>query len=65
MRSLQRNPERCPKAHENVSFSFELYELLYGRRHAKHRILFRIYRDVVLVLNIRHAAQRDLTEDDL
>jgi plasmid stabilization system protein ParE len=65
MRTLQRDPKRCHKAHENDSFSFDLYELIYGKRRSKHRILFRIYKDVVLILHVRHSAQRDLTEEDL
>jgi plasmid stabilization system protein ParE len=65
IRSLQRNPERCHKAHEDDRFPFDLYELLYGKRRNKHRILFRIHRDAVIVLHIRHSARRDLTENDL
>ena len=65
MHSLANMPERCHKARENSCFPFELFELLYGKRLVKHRILFRIYKDVVLVLHIRHSAQSDLTEDDL
>jgi plasmid stabilization system protein ParE len=65
MRSLSKNPERCHKAAEDGRFSFDVYELFYGRRRNKHRILFRIYRDVVLVLHIRHAAQRELEVGDL
>jgi len=65
MRTLSTNPHRCHKAHENDRFPFQLYELLYGKRQNKHRILFRVYKDVVLVLHIRHSAQRDLTVEDL
>jgi plasmid stabilization system protein ParE len=62
--SLRRNPLRCHKAFENDYFSFELYELLYGRRRNKHRILFRVEGDLVVILQIRHSAMRDLTDDD-
>jgi plasmid stabilization system protein ParE len=65
MYSLARDQYRCSKAAETSRFPFELYELLYGRRRGKHRILFRVEQDVVLVLHIRHSARRDLTEDDL
>jgi plasmid stabilization system protein ParE len=65
IRSLRQNPHRCGVAHENDRFSFELRELLYGGRRHKHRVLFTIHEDVVLVLHVRHSAQQDLTEDDL
>jgi plasmid stabilization system protein ParE len=63
--SLSQNPRRCGIAHESNKFSFEVRELLYGRRANKHRVLFTIHDDVVLVLHIRHSARRDLTEEDL
>jgi plasmid stabilization system protein ParE len=63
--SLTDNPHVCHKAHENVRFPFDLLELLYGTRLNKHRILFTVEHDRVLVLHIRHSAQQDLTEDDL
>jgi plasmid stabilization system protein ParE len=65
IRSLSQNPLRCGVAHENDKFSFEVRELLFGGRRHKHRVLFTIHNDLVLVLHIRHSAQRDLTEDDL
>ena len=65
VRSLGVNPRRCALAHESNIFSFELRELLFGGRRQKHRILFTLHGDKVLILHIRHSAQRDLTEDDL
>jgi plasmid stabilization system protein ParE len=65
LESLSVTPRRCGIAHESSKFAFEVRELLYGRRVHKHRILFTIHEDLVLVLHIRHSAQRDLTEDDL
>ncbi len=65
VRSLSENPERCGLAHENDRFPFELRELRYGARKNKHRILFTIHENLILVLHIRHSARRDLTEDDL
>jgi plasmid stabilization system protein ParE len=63
--SLVRNPLRCGMAHENDKFSFEVHELLFGARRYKHRVLFTIKDDLVIVVHIRHSAQRDLTADDL
>jgi plasmid stabilization system protein ParE len=63
--SLSTNPFRCPKARESRRFPFDLYELLYGTKRNKHRVLFTIRKEIVFVVRIRHSAQRELTEDDL
>jgi plasmid stabilization system protein ParE len=65
IRSLSKNPLRCSTAAESDRFPFDLRQLLYGKRRNKHRVLFTLHDDVVLVLHIRHSAQRDLTADDL
>ena len=49
--SLGEHPERCGFAHENERFTFDLRQLLYGRRRT-HRALFTIRQDVVVVLTI-------------
>ncbi|MCC7475809.1 MAG: type II toxin-antitoxin system RelE/ParE family toxin [Pirellulales bacterium] len=38
--SLRDNPSRCHRAHEDMHVTFDLYELLFGRKSNKHRILF-------------------------
>ena len=63
--SLSTDPFRRPKAIENDRFPFDLYELLYGAKKNKHRILFTVREDVVFVVHIRPSAQRELTEGDL
>ena len=65
MATLRRNPQRCHMANENDRFQFDVHEMIYGPKKNKHRILFRIDSDLVLVLHIRHSAQRDLSDDDL
>jgi plasmid stabilization system protein ParE len=65
MNSLAGHPEWCSTASENHRFQFKLYELDYGTKRNKHRILFRIHCDIVLVMHIRHSAQRELTAGDL
>jgi plasmid stabilization system protein ParE len=62
--SIAQNPQLCHRARENQSVSFDLYEVLYGKRRNKHRILFTLEGNAVVVLHIRHSAQRDLTEED-
>ena len=62
--SLSTSPLRCGIAHESDKFTFELRELLYGRGHHKHRIVFTVRNELVLVMHIRHSAQQDLTELD-
>ncbi len=62
--SLGKNPERCGYARENDRFSFDLRQLLYGRRRS-YRALFTVRQNVVVVLSVRHSAQRDLSPEDL
>jgi plasmid stabilization system protein ParE len=62
--SLSRNPRRCGFAREHRQFPFELRELLYGRRR-NYRAIFTIRGSQVIVIAIRHAAQAELTLDDI
>jgi len=64
--SLETFPRRCPLAHENDSFPYEVRQLLY----ASHRILFTLIDadadgedDTVRILHVRHQAQRWLDDD--
>ena len=65
--SLDENPQRWPVARENEGFPYELRELHYGvSSHPTHRALFTIRDDrSVVVLSVRHAAQDDVTPDEL
>ncbi len=56
--SLAYFPERCGLAPENKSFSFEVRQLLYGRRHHRYRVLFTIERDTVVILHISHGRRK-------
>jgi plasmid stabilization system protein ParE len=60
--SHSETPQRCPLAPENSSVSFEMRQLLYGRRPHLYRILFAIENDVVYVLRVRHGRRRRLDE---
>jgi plasmid stabilization system protein ParE len=63
--TLSDNPERCPLAHENAAFPYELRELHFGiGSRPTHRALFTIRSDAVVVLSVRHAAQQDVTPED-
>lgn len=64
IRSLADFPRRCGTAPENNAFTFELRQLLYGRRRS-YRALFIIRDDAVVVLSIRHTARDYLRPDDL
>jgi plasmid stabilization system protein ParE len=64
LKTLDSSPERCPRARESRQMPFELRELLIGRRR-QWRVLFTIREDIVLVMAIRHAAQNDVTLEDL
>jgi plasmid stabilization system protein ParE len=59
--SLASFPKRCPIAPENHEFSFEVRQLLYGRKPHVYRILFNTSADVVVVLHIRHGRRLPLS----
>ena len=64
--SLADRPFRCSLARENDDFPYELRELHYGvGSRPTHRALFTVRPDAVIVLSIRHAAQKDVAPDDL
>lgn len=59
--SLSENPARHPLARENGKFPYELRELHYGLgRRPTHRAVFTIRSEAVVVLTVRHTAQRGL-----
>jgi plasmid stabilization system protein ParE len=60
--SLSQIPERCPLAPENDEFTYELRQLLYGRKPNVYRILFTIDGDTVIVLRIRHGRRQPVTK---
>lgn len=61
MKSLVRNPERCPLAPEAASFSQTIRELLYGRgNRGTYRILFVVDDAKVYVLHVRHGSMEIL-----
>jgi plasmid stabilization system protein ParE len=63
---LSTTADRCTSAREFEQFPYDLRELHYGvGRRATHRALFTIRPDAVLVVSIRHVAQRDVTPDDI
>ena len=55
--SLAAFPERSALAPEHARFSFEVRQLLYGRKPHVYRILHTIEGETVKVLHIRHARQ--------
>lgn len=59
--SLRELPARCALAPEDKDFSFEVRQLLYGRKPHQYRILFTIEGDTVTVLHIRHGRRDVLT----
>jgi plasmid stabilization system protein ParE len=60
--SLADMPLRCAMAPENAKVSFDVRQLLYGRKPHVYRILFTIEGDTVYVLHIRHGRRRHLSE---
>ena len=63
--TLKREADRYPRAAEDERLSFDVFELLYGPKRNKHRVLFEIVGEDVIVLHIRHSARRELKPEDL
>lgn len=61
--TLEKNPERCSLAFEHKVFGMKVHQLNYGLSTRKtHRALFVVQADKVVVLRIRHLAQKELTD---
>ena len=62
---LGTDAERFGLARENDAMIFELRERRYGLgKRITHRVLFAIRTDKIVIHQIRHVAQRDLTEEE-
>lgn len=51
--SLEKMPNRCPRARESQFFTQEIRHLIFG----KYRILFTVEDETVRILHVRHSAQ--------
>ncbi len=60
--TLKTTPHRCPIDPDSAVYGQEVRVLLYGKRHGVYRVLFTIRGDAVLVLTVRHSAQRRLAD---
>ena len=66
MHSLADMPGRCHTMSRKLAIlPFDVYELLHGKRHNKHRVLFRIEKSEVVILHVRHSSRRDVKLEDL
>jgi plasmid stabilization system protein ParE len=64
--SLRESPDRLPVANESSEFAYEIRELHYGLgRTPTHRAVFTVVGEIVVVLTIRHAAQKPIRPDDV
>jgi plasmid stabilization system protein ParE len=64
--SLAENPERRPLARENNDLPVEARDLTYGLgRRPTHRAVFIVRPNVVVVIAVRHLAQRNLRLEDI
>jgi len=64
--SLADQPERFTLSYESSQFPFPIRDLRFGiGKRSTHRAVFTIRNDMVLVLSIRHLAQRAITPDEL
>jgi plasmid stabilization system protein ParE len=63
--SLANFPKRCPKAREDGQFRYELWHLVFGRRHGRYRIIFTVRGNAVHVLHVRHGAKPAMTRAEI
>jgi plasmid stabilization system protein ParE len=62
---LATEADQWPEAVEAAALGIDLREMLHGRRPHVYRALFTIGGNTVTVQRVRHAAQNQLTEDDV
>jgi plasmid stabilization system protein ParE len=63
---LSENPEKHGQCRERDRFAYEIRDLLFGLgRRPTHRAVFTIRGEEVVVLTVRHVAQKDLSPDDV
>lgn len=66
IQALGTTAEQCAKASESWKLKCELRQMLFGLgARPSHRVVFVIDGEDVVVLRVRHVAQRSLTVDDL
>jgi plasmid stabilization system protein ParE len=63
---LSENAEIYGESRESHQFAYQIRDLLFGLgRRPTHRAVFTIRDEEVVVLTIRHIAQRDISPDDI
>jgi plasmid stabilization system protein ParE len=55
--SLEKNPERCPRAPEAEWYGDQLRHLVHRQRRQVYRVLFEVRGNCVVVLRVRHCSQ--------
>ena len=64
--TLSENPERNSQSRERDRFAYEIRDLMFGvKGRPTHRAVFTIRGEEVVVLAVRHLAQRDLAPEDI
>ena len=56
--SLEAFPIRCPLVPEEEDSTGGARQLLYGNKHHAYRIIFEVHKNIVTILQVRHAARR-------
>lgn len=59
--TLSELPDRCSLARESKSMSFEMRQLLYGRKPRVYRVLFTIEGNTVYILYIRGPGEKSVS----
>jgi plasmid stabilization system protein ParE len=65
VRTLARDPHRCPLAPEAEALGLSVRELHFGRPPGVYRIFFEIKGREVVILHVRHSARDLISREDL
>jgi plasmid stabilization system protein ParE len=63
IKTLEKNPQRCPVDPDSEVYCEEVRVLLAGKRPGIYRVLFAIRADEVHILTVRHSARQTLREE--
>lgn len=63
--ALESNPDRCRLAEESEDVHERIFELSFGSKRFKHRLLFRIVGQTVQIIRVWHSSRDRVNPQDL
>ncbi len=63
---VSKAPKSCPESPENAVFPYEIREFYFGAgSRPTHRVVFTVRKGAIVILAIRHLAQREMQSDEI